>query len=242
MQLSEFLEKEKRKKFLEILNRINARINKAKRSEEDDAIEYNKKQIHQEKQKLFSNNSDPNEYYHWIEKFASEISLLKGGPYSFEEKVELSKVNLLKYYEGHDYLPKALLFTNQSNEDIILKLAHYYAYEDIMAMFSLDICLIKEKLNKKTSTNYITQKDGSSQNKVNTLTSEIISNSEQEKMFTSIKQIADIFKCSLPTAQKIKNSIPKAMYRQIGKTFAIPSSLLLSASEDLNNLKYGHSN
>lgn len=54
-------------------------------------------------------------------------------------------------------------------------------------------------------------------------------------MVTSISQIAAIFKCSLPTAQKIKNSIPKELYRQIGKTFAISRDTLLGFEHSLLN-------
>ncbi|MBM3437147.1 MAG: DUF3853 family protein [Bacteroidetes bacterium] len=50
---------------------------------------------------------------------------------------------------------------------------------------------------------------------------------QEEVYLTSIKELAKFFKCSLPTAQKIKNSIPKDLYAQYGKRFSIPLSLLL---------------
>ena len=54
-----------------------------------------------------------------------------------------------------------------------------------------------------------------------------------DELITSIKQIADLFHCSLPTAQKIKNQLPKDKYAQWGDTFAIPKSVLLQRN-DLN--------
>jgi len=48
-----------------------------------------------------------------------------------------------------------------------------------------------------------------------------------EENFTSISDLAEYFNCSLPTAQKIKNAIPKNEYAQFGKRFSIPKSLLL---------------
>ena len=51
----------------------------------------------------------------------------------------------------------------------------------------------------------------------------------EEELLTSLRQIAKLFRCSLPTAQKIKNSIPTSMYAQVGKKFAIRKSVLLTA-------------
>lgn len=56
---------------------------------------------------------------------------------------------------------------------------------------------------------------------------------EDGKVFTSIRQIANHFQCSIPTAQKIKNAIPREQYSQTGRTFAIPESVLLKQN-DLN--------
>ena len=53
-------------------------------------------------------------------------------------------------------------------------------------------------------------------------------NKAEEELVTSLLHISKIFRCSLPTAQKIKNSIPKEQYAQIGKRFAIRKSVLLS--------------
>ncbi|MEI6765297.1 MAG: hypothetical protein WCM76_06620 [Bacteroidota bacterium] len=59
----------------------------------------------------------------------------------------------------------------------------------------------------------------------------------QEELLTSLGAIAKLFHCSLPTAQKIKNTIPKNLYRQYGKTFAIPRNVLLDANADLRKSK-----
>ncbi len=60
----------------------------------------------------------------------------------------------------------------------------------------------------------------------------------QEDQLTSLDDIAKLFNYSLPTAQKIKNSIPKDSYRQCKNTFAIKRSVLLGANEKLNKTKY----
>ncbi|MEI8202833.1 MAG: DUF3853 family protein [Bacteroidota bacterium] len=65
---------------------------------------------------------------------------------------------------------------------------------------------------------------------------------EQDELFTSLEDIAGLFNCSLPTAQKIKNSIPKDSYRQCGKTFGIRKSILLNTNEELNKYKYNKNN
>ena len=51
---------------------------------------------------------------------------------------------------------------------------------------------------------------------------------KDDELVTNLKQIAKLFRCSLPTAQKIKNSVPKHLYAQIGKKFAIRKSVLLN--------------
>lgn len=53
-------------------------------------------------------------------------------------------------------------------------------------------------------------------------------NFQEEELVTSLLHISRIFRCSLPTAQKIKNSIPKELYAQVGKRFAIRKSVLLN--------------
>jgi len=257
MKLSDLIEKEKQRKVQELIRRIKGQINKVPLSELDDAIEYNKNLFYKEKHELFSQKSDPKEYYHWIEHFAGVISSFKGAPYSFEEKFELSKHKSLSDYKGHKYLPKVKKFLNQSDEDVALKLAHYFAYNEVADLFNSEPSAIKENLglkisrgkrplnvsedtNTKTNTSSDTIKASNKQGigKEKQSFAEIMKPDEQEIMFTSIKQIADIFKCSLPTAQKIKNSIPKELYRQCGKTFAIPKSILLSANDELINSKY----
>lgn len=50
----------------------------------------------------------------------------------------------------------------------------------------------------------------------------------EEELVTSLLQISKLFRCSLPTAQKIKNNIPASMYAQVGKKFAIRKSVLLT--------------
>jgi len=258
MKLSELLEKEKEKKVQELIRRIKGQINKVPLSEQDDAIEYNKNLFFKEKHELFSQKSDPKEYYHWVEHFAGVISSFKGAPYNFEEKFELSRHKSLSDYKGHKYLPKVKKFLKQSDEDIALKLACYYAYNKVADLFNSESSTIKENLGLKipggksplnvpedtntkanTSSDDIKASNKKGLGKEKQSFAEIMKPDEPEIMFTSIKQIADIFKCSLPTAQKIKNSIPKELYRQCGKTFAIPKSILLSANEDLNNSKYG---
>jgi hypothetical protein len=54
-----------------------------------------------------------------------------------------------------------------------------------------------------------------------------------EPLITNLKEIAKLFRCSLPTAQKIKNSIPKDLYKQTGRKFAIRKNVLLQANVDL---------
>lgn len=51
---------------------------------------------------------------------------------------------------------------------------------------------------------------------------------QDEELVTNLKQISKLFRCSLPTAQKIKNSVPKHLYAQVGKKFAIRKSVLLN--------------
>jgi len=147
-------------------------------------------------------------------------------------------------------LPKVLIFLKQTDEEIIMKLAHYYAFNEVADLFNSDFSIIKDNLamknswsksspdvpedkNTKTDTSLDATKASNKQGlgKEKRSFAEIMKPDEPEIMFTSIKQIADIFKCSLPTAQKIKNSIPKDLYRQYGKTFAIPKSILLNANE-----------
>ncbi len=57
---------------------------------------------------------------------------------------------------------------------------------------------------------------------------EITTDVKDDELVTNLKQIAKLFRCSLPTAQKIKNSVPKHLYAQIGKKFAIRKSVLLN--------------
>jgi len=50
----------------------------------------------------------------------------------------------------------------------------------------------------------------------------------------SLQDIADLFNCSIPTAQRIKNSIPKPLYFQCGRTFSISKDYLLQEFPKLN--------
>ena len=54
-------------------------------------------------------------------------------------------------------------------------------------------------------------------------------NSDDE-LITNLVQISKLCKCSLPTAQKIKDAIPTDQYLQVDKTFAIKKSILLKTS------------
>ena len=56
-----------------------------------------------------------------------------------------------------------------------------------------------------------------------------------DELITSLVQISKLLRCSLPTAQKIKNSIPKDQYMQVKRKFAIKKSLLLNANKNVNN-------
>lgn len=53
---------------------------------------------------------------------------------------------------------------------------------------------------------------------------------ENDELITNLVQIAKLCKCSLPTAQKIKDAIPTDEYLQVDKTFAIKKSVLLRTS------------
>jgi hypothetical protein len=72
--------------------------------------------------------------------------------------------------------------------------------------------IIRECLNEKTINN----------NESTT----VVHNSDDE-LLTSIQQIALFLNCSTVTSQRIKNKLPPGSYFQIGRTFAIPKSLLL---------------
>jgi len=54
-------------------------------------------------------------------------------------------------------------------------------------------------------------------------------NTIEDVLITNLVGIAKLLHCSLPTAQKIKNAIPKEMYLQVGKKFAIKKSVLLKS-------------
>jgi len=54
-------------------------------------------------------------------------------------------------------------------------------------------------------------------------------NTVEDVLLTNLGGIAKLLHCSLPTAQKIKNAIPKDMYLQVGKKFAIKKSILLKS-------------
>ncbi len=81
-------------------------------------------------------------------------------------------------------------------------------------------------------------KDVMTENLQGSTNSVIDNNKQQDELLTSLEEIAKLFNCSQPTAQKIKNSIPKDKYRQCGKTFAIPKSVLLNGNVELNKTKY----
>ena len=58
-------------------------------------------------------------------------------------------------------------------------------------------------------------------------------NKNHDDLITDLAGIAKLFNCSLPKAQNIKNSIPKNMYKQYGRIFAIQKQVLLAG----NNIK-----
>jgi hypothetical protein len=76
------------------------------------------------------------------------------------------------------------------------------------------------------------------ENKAISLNSIIDNCNSQDEIITSLEEIEKLFNCSQPTAQKIKNSIPKDKYRQCGKTFAILKSVLLNGNIEMNKTKY----
>lgn len=76
--------------------------------------------------------------------------------------------------------------------------------------------------------------------KIIKLKTEIEDRNENE-LITSIAGIAQLFKCSTVTAQRIKNSIPKHLYSQHLRTFAIPKKLLLEAKMNLKHKKNRYS-
>lgn len=50
---------------------------------------------------------------------------------------------------------------------------------------------------------------------------------QDDELIRSLSGICKLFNCSHPKAQKIKNSIPKELYTQHGRIFAIRKSVLL---------------
>lgn len=51
---------------------------------------------------------------------------------------------------------------------------------------------------------------------------------QDDELISSLDGICKLFRCSPPKAQKIKNSIPKDLYTQHGRIFAIRKSVLLN--------------
>ncbi|MEI6765296.1 MAG: hypothetical protein WCM76_06615 [Bacteroidota bacterium] len=152
MLLSELFEKEKQEKVFDVFSKIKDQINSVPQSDQVAAIEYNKKLFLLERQELFfTQNVDPKEKYHWIEAFAREISFLNGGPFTYEEKVERSRNKVLSDYKGHSYLPQIKIFLKQTDEAIVVKLAHLAAYNEICDLFQSHISVIRKALKKNIS-------------------------------------------------------------------------------------------
>jgi|GEM_PF-1971985 hypothetical protein len=61
-----------------------------------------------------------------------------------------------------------------------------------------------------------------------------------EPLITNLQDIAKLFRCSLPTAQKIKNSVPKHLYSQFNKKFVISRRVLLEAHMRIKNQNNEH--
>jgi hypothetical protein len=58
--------------------------------------------------------------------------------------------------------------------------------------------------------------------------SSVVHKQQNDELISSLNGICKLFKCSHPKAQKIKNSIPKELYAQHGRIFAIRKSVLLN--------------
>jgi len=95
-------------------------------------------------------------------------------------------------------------------------------YKNIILVLNYQLVILSVKELRQIIREEIRAANSFSGTEINIISDEIV--------FTSIRQIAEYFHCSLPTAQKIKNSIPKDQYSQTGRTFAIPESVLKQAN------------
>ncbi|MEI8202832.1 MAG: hypothetical protein WCH34_07465 [Bacteroidota bacterium] len=148
MKLSEILEKEKQFKAFEVFSQIKERIEKVSKSEIIKAIDYNKREFFLEKQILFSQKTEITDKYFLIDLFDTLFYSLEGAPFSYEEKFEIAKKNLLNRYREHSFLPEIMVFIEQGDEAIVEKLGHYHAYLEIEDLFNSHISVIRNKLKK----------------------------------------------------------------------------------------------
>ncbi|MEZ5199105.1 MAG: hypothetical protein R2764_22800 [Bacteroidales bacterium] len=184
--------------------------------------------INQEYAELFSQNTIEKSEYHFIETFSAIIPGVEDSYLTFDEDYANTKEFIKGRYMNHVYGPKVDIFFKQNDEVIVKKLGHLKAYNELRLDFvqALNAFYIAKSTSQNMDIN-----EFSNSNQIEDQTTAIgqpINESvANEKKFTSIRQIADYFNCSIPTAQKIKNSIPKHQYTQKERTFAIRESVLL---------------
>ena len=190
--------------------------------------------INKEYAQLFSQNTDEKSEYHFIETFSTKMPGIEDSYLTFDEDFFNTKDFIKDRYKDHGYGPKVDIFFSECDEVIVRKLGELQAYQNLRSNLEQELKNFEKNKNECASnvheeTDQMNDLQKSTQLEGHTTTTEQphVLKLENEKIFTSIRQIADFFNCSLPTAQKIKNSIPKNQYIQKERTFAIQESVLL---------------
>jgi len=153
---------------------------------------------------------------------------------TFDEDYSNTKAKVKTIFKNHEYYPKVDIFFKQSDELIVKKLGELKAYEELSFSFVQSLFDLGKKENaadEHEENDQLNSFDKTKQLESNIMDKPGVGKVGNEKMFTRIRQIADYFNCSIPTAQKINNKIPKDQYSQKERTFAIPESVLLKNRE-----------
>jgi|GEM_PF-3854260 len=150
MTVQELFETERTKKFHIVFGRYKSLIQKASvKGISPVAITFYKNRFLKEKNRLFSQKTDPKARYHWIENYYGHFLSLEGAAYKFDEKIKYIRKFVLKQYKEHDYLPSIMRFFGQDERIIITKMAHYSAYVEIERLFEEKNNLeLRKKLRK----------------------------------------------------------------------------------------------
>jgi len=152
--LKELYELEKEAKKKSLFEKYQELIRKAPPDEIDEAVKHQFNKFLEEKNGLFHQKGDPNDYYLWITLFHGEFVGFKGSEFSFNERISKTKELLLNRYIDHPALYKAELLTGQKDDVIVRKIAHYQAYLEVQnEFFSKNATLsVKSQKQKNTKT------------------------------------------------------------------------------------------